>query len=609
MTSIDEAEVAQATPDEEPEQPTRGVRITGRGVLMFGTVGLLIYLIAGPVLVLVFSSFKRTEGTLPFEAISPYTLENYNDVFLSASTYEVLGNTAIYAAGALFLSFAVAIGLAWIVERTDVPLRNTIYILVIAALGIPTVIAGIAWGLLGNPRIGIINVFLRWIFQMEGEGPFNVFSLPGMILIQAITMIPVTFLLVAGAFRAMDASLEEAGVTSGGNFRQTTMRITLPVLAPALLSAFIYQIVTVVESFDIPLIIGLRAGITVLSTRVFLEIQPVGGLPNYGIASTWSILMLVLALGPLVYYQKIIARAERYSTVTGKDYRRKRYALGKWKWVALAAVGAYIFAALILPLSILVWTSLIPFYQVPAFAVGASGAVSLSLSSFDLVSLKAFRELLESPFFLRSLRNTLTVGAVVSVLAMSIGMMTAWIVVRLRTRWTKALDILAYVPHAMPGVIIGTSILLIYLTAPKTFFGFTITPLGTIWIIAIALTTQYISLSTRTMNGSVSQIQVGLEEAGEVSGASQGQILRKILLPLVRPSFINGVLLIFLLSVRNLTLAIILQGSKSVLLSVLIFARWDAGQTEEAAAIGVVMVAFTLVLAILLRRASAAADN
>ena len=589
MTTTDDTEAPQATPTEEPEKKARRTRFTGRGILMFSTVALLIYLIAGPVSVLIFSSFKRTEGTIPFEAASPYSLENYNDVFLSASTYEVLVNTAIYAAGALILSFAVAIALAWIVERTDIPLRNTIYILVIAALGIPTVIAGISWGLLGNPRIGVVNVLTRFIFGMEGEGPFNVFSLPGMIVVQAITMIPVTFLLVTGAFRAMDASLEEAGVVSGGSFRQTTMRVTLPVLAPALLSAFIYQIVTVVESFDIPLVLGLRAGITVLSTRVFLEIRPVGGLPNYGVASTFSILMLILALGPLIYYQRIISRAERYSTVTGKDYRRKRYELGKWKPLALVAVGAYVFAALILPLSILVWTSLIPFYQVP------------SLSALDAVGLKAFRELFASPFVLRSLRNTLIVGAVVSVLAMTIGMMTAWIVVRLRTKWSKALDILAYIPHAMPGVIIGTSILLIYLKVPLPV-------LGTIWIIVIALATQYISLSTRTMNGAVSQIQVQLEEAGEVSGASQGQIMRKILLPLVRPSFINGVLLIFLLSVRNLTLAIILQGSKSVLLSVLIFARWDAGQTEEAAAIGVVMVAFTLVLAVVLRRASAAAD-
>jgi len=589
MTAPEQIDNPQPPGDGESPELKRRVRFTGKGVFITGTVVLLLYLIAGPVFVLVFSSFKRTEGTLPFEGTSPYSLENYSDVFLTSSTYEVLGNTAIYAAGALFVSFAIAIALAWLVERTDIPFRNTIYILVIASLGIPAVIAGISWGLLGNPRIGVVNVFIRWVFGMEGEGPFNVFSLFGMIVVQAITMIPVTFLLVAGAFRAMDASLEEAAVVSGGSFRQTTTRITLPVLAPALLSAFIYQIVTVVESFDIPLVLGLRAGISVLSTQVFLAIRPVGGLPNYGIASTFSILMLLLALGPLIYYQRIISRAERYSTVTGKDYRQKRFALGKWKPLALVGVGGYVFVGLFLPLLILAWTSLIPFYQVP------------SIAALDNVSLKAFGELLESPFFLRSLRNTLLVGAVVSVSAMVIGMMTAWIVVRLRTKWSKALDVLAYIPHAMPGVIIGTSIVLIYLRVP-------IPVKGTIWIIVIALMTQYISLSTRSMNGSISQIQVQLEEAGEVSGASQRQIFQKILLPLVRPSFINGVLLIFLLSIRNLTLALILQSSKSVLLSVLIFTRWDAGQTEETAAIGIVMVAITLGLAVILRRASAVSE-
>jgi iron(III) transport system permease protein len=448
------------------------------------------------------------------------------------------------------------------------------------------VIAGISWGLLGNPRIGVVNVFIRGLFGMEGEGPFNVFSLFGMIVVQAITMVPVTFLLIAGAFRAMDASLEEAGVVSGGSFAQTTRRVTIPVLAPALLSAFIYQIVTVVESFDIPLVLGLRAGISVLSTQVFLEIMPVGGLPNYGVASTFSVLMLVIALGPLIYYQRIIARAERYSTVTGKDYRQKRYSLGKWKPVAIGGVSFYVLLALILPLGILLWTSLIPFYQVP------------SMEALELVSLKAYREMFESPFFLASLKNTLLVGATVAVGTMVIGMMTAWIVIRMSTRWSKSLDVLAYIPHAMPGVIIGTSILLIYLILPIPIHG-------TVWIIVLALATQYISLSTRSMNGSISQIQVSLEEAGEVSGASQGQIFRKILLPLTFPPFVNGMLLIFLLSIRNLTLALILSSPSAVLLSVLIFTRWDAGQTEEAAALGIVMVTITLILAIILRRSQA----
>ncbi len=593
MTTVDEAKQQPPESPDEPKGSRRRFRLTGRGLFIFGTVAVLIYLIVGPLVALFFSSFKRTEGALPFESKAPWSLENYQDVFLSASTYEVLWNTAIYAGAALALSFTIAISLAWLVERTDIPLRNTIYILVIAALGIPAVIAGIAWGLLGNPRIGIINVFLRFIFGMEGEGPFNVFSLFGMIVVQAISMVPVTFLLVAGAFRAMDASLEEASVVSGASFRQTLSRVTLPVLAPALISAFIYQIVTVVESFDIPLIIGLRSGIVVLSTRVYIEIQPRGGLPNYGMAATFAVLMLVLAVGPLIYYQRIIGRSERYSTVTGKDYRQKKYELGRWRVLALIGVGTYVFFALILPLAILVWTSLIPFYQIP------------SVSALEFVSLDAYRDILGSPFFIEAFKNTIIVGAVVAVLTMTLGMLTAWIVVRVRTKWSQALDILAYIPHAMPGVIIGTSILLIYLLLGDVL---PVPIYGSIWIIIIALGTQYTSLSTRTMNGSIAQIQVQLEEAGEVSGASQGQIFRKILLPLTYAPFVNGLLLIFLLSIRNLTLALILGSPSATLLSVLIFTRWDAGQTEQAASIGVVMVLITIVLAIFLRRAQAVSN-
>lgn len=571
--------------DPDAAQKSR-FRITSRGLYIAGTTALLLYLIVGPLGMLIFSSFKRTEGALPFEGIAPYSLENYSDVFLSSSTYNVVWNTAIYAAGALILSFAIAITLAWLVERTDLPFRNTIYTLVIAALGIPAVIAGISWGLLGNPRIGVVNVFLRFVFGMEGEGPFSVFSFWGMILVQAITMVPVTFLLITGAFRAMDASLEEAAVVSGASFKQTVRKVSLPVLAPALFSAFIYQLVTVVESFDIPLVIGLRSGISVLSTRIFLEARPSGGLPNFGIASTFSILLLIAALGPLLYYNRIIARADRFSTVTGKDYRRKRYELGRAKPFAVAGAFIYILLALVLPLLILVWTSLLKFYEVPSW------------DALNRVSLTAYRQLNDGGFFFDALRNTVIVALAVAVGAMLIGVLTAWIVVRTRTRWARALDVLAYIPHAMPGVIIGTSILLIYFFLP-------IEVEGTIWIIVIALSTQYTSLSTRLMNGAISQIQVQLEEAAEVSGANQTQIFRKVLLPLILPPLINGALLIFLLSIRNLTLALILQSPKAILLSVLIIQRWDAGQTEDAAAIGIVMVIITLALSIGLRRASA----
>jgi iron(III) transport system permease protein len=574
-------------PPLEEARPRRGpLRLTGRTWFIISTSVVLMYLILGPLGVLLFSSFKRTDGTLPFEAASPWTMENYRDVFLSAGTYSVLWNTLVFSVGSLVLSFAISIALSWLVERTDLPLRTTVFTLVIASLGIPGVISGIAWTLLLSPRNGVVNIWLRTLFGLSGEGPLNAFTMWGLIGVQAITLVPVTFLLITAAFRAMSAVLEEAGVIAGARFGTVVRRITLPVLAPGLVSALIYQAVTVVESFDIPLIIGLRAGIPVLSTRIFLAVRPPGGLTDFGLASTYSILLLAISVGPLLYYNYIIARSERFTTVTGKDYRQRRYELGRAKPFALAAVLGYLVISFGLPVLVLVWTSLQPYLAVP------------SMAALDRITFSAYEALPGNVFFTKALRNTLLLGVVTALATMVLGLCGAWVVVRTRTMWSRVMDVVAFLPHAFPGIIIGLSVLLIYLVLPVPI-------LGTIWIIVLALVTQGVSLSTRLMGGSVAQIGMELEEAGEICGARWRQVLGRILLPLIFPAFANGLLLIFLMSIKNLTLALILYAPDSVVLSTLIFTRWDAGQTGATAAIGVVMVAITLVLSVGLRRFSA----
>ena len=563
----------------------RGSRISGRMWLILATTALMIYLIVGPLLVLLYSSFRSTDNTLPFEDASSWTLANYAEVFGSRATYEVMGATIIYAAGALALSFVLSTILAWLVERTDVPFRTTIYTVLIASLGIPAVLNGISWGMLLNEKTGALNLFLRLLMPWIEEGPINVYSMTGMIFVQGITMVPVTFLLITAAFRAMDSVLEEASAIAGSRFRTTVRRITLPVLTPALLSALIYQLVTVVESFDIPLVIGLRANELVLSTRIFLAVRPPGSLPDFGLAAGFSILMLVLAAGPLMYYQFVIARSERYSTVSGKDYRQKRYDLGRARPFVAAGVLLYLFVSVGAPILMLMWTSLQPFYAPP------------SMEALSRVGLEAYRTLFDSPTFFLTLRNTLILGVTSSFAAMIIGLSVAWITVRTKTRASRALDILAFLPHAFPGVILALSILLIYLLLP-------VPVLNTIWIIVIALSTQYIALSSRVMSGSVAQIKAELEEAAAVSGARQWATLRRVLLPLVRPAFLNGALLIFLMSIKNLTQALLLYAPDSVVISTLIYQKWDNGRVGETAAIGVMTVLFTLVISVFARRAA-----
>jgi iron(III) transport system permease protein len=321
----------------------------------------------------------------------------------------------------------------------------------------------------------------------------------------------------------------------------------------------------------------------VLSTQIFIESRPAGGLPDFGLAASYSMLLLVLALGPLFVYNRVIGRSERYATISGHSYQPRRVRLGRWKYPAVALSLAFITFSLVLPGLVMLWTSIQPFYAVPS-------PESISRITFD-----AYGEVLGGRSMRTAIVNTLILGFATSFGAMLIGLAVSWVLVRTRSRLRFALDVLAFTPHAMPGVIIGLSILLIYLILPIPVYG-------TIWIIVIALATQYISISTRLMTSGISQVKNELEEAAAVSGAAWWGTIRRIVMPLVAPAFFNGLLLVFLLAIKNLTLALILYEPRSVVLSTLVYNLWDRADTAGTAVVGTIMVTITLVLGIVLRR-------
>lgn len=557
-----------------------------RTVAIIAVVAILVWLVMGPVTMLIASSFRASAGRLPISPGVEWTLDNYVTVLTNPATYSVLWNTFLFAGGSLVVSFALSITFAWLIERTDLPLRGTLFVVIIASIGLPNVIAGIAYALLLNPSNGLINIPLRAVLGMEpgSTGPLNAYTLPGMVFVQGITLVPVTYLLVAAAFRAMDTAMEDAAATSGAPYRTVMRRITLPLLTPALLSALVYQFVTVIESFDIPLVLGLRGGVPVLSTTVFVETQPSGGLPNYGIASSYAILLLILAIGPLLLYNRVLGRGDRYATISGTSYLPRRIRLGAWKVPAIILSLSFILVSFVLPALVMIWTSLQPFYAVP------------SPESIARISLDAYANVFDSPRLHRAIVNTVILGLATGMGAMILGLLVSWILVRTKSRLRYVLDVLAFTPHAMPGVLIGLSILLIYLILPLPVYG-------TIWIIVIALGTQYISIATRLMSSGIAQIKNELEEAGAVSGAPWGAVIRRIVLPLVLPAFLNGFLLVFLLAIKNLTLALILFTPESVVMSTLVWHYWDlSADTASTAVVGTLMVAITLTLSIIIRR-------
>jgi iron(III) transport system permease protein len=576
----------QAPPEQSaPARRRHPRRPSGQGVVNAITVLVLVYLVIGPILMLLLAAFQDTSAGVTIRPPIPWTLANFTGVLGDPRTYQVLGTTLLFAAACLAFSFAVSLVFAWLVERTDLPGRGLIYVLVVAPTGMPGVISAIAWGLLLNPTNGYLNLALRGAFGVGGPGPLNGYTLLGMIFVQGLALVPLTFLLITGSLRNMSASLEDAARTSGAAPWTVLRKVSLPLLRPVLIGAAIYQFVTVIEAVDIPLVLGLPGHVTVFSTQVYRVTHPAFGLPDHGSSSAYGILLLALAVAPLLVYNRIVRRAQDYATVTGKAFRPRRQRLGRWRWAAFTFSLLYALVSFILPLFVLIYASLQPYLG------------QISWASLRQVTLDGYRKTLSSDLFGSSLEHTLIVGLTASLAAMLLSVSLSWISVRSKSRFAWMADTMAFIPHAIPGVVIALAVMLIYLLLPVPLYG-------TIWIIVVAMATQYISLATRLTTGGIAQIQQGLEEAAQASGARPSQVWRHVLLPLLRPVLLNGFLLVFLASIKNLTLPLMLQSSDNVLISTLIWNRWDYGDVTGAAVLSVLLTAVTVTAALVLRRLS-----
>jgi iron(III) transport system permease protein len=583
------SELEAASPVIEPEKrsPSRWTVLLHKarqpqvivGLVMFVILG---YLILYP-LVLVLLSSVRTPGQLPFDQGTTWVFGNYADVVTDPHFGKLLLNTILVSVLSMAISFTISLLLAWLIERTDLPFANASFVLVVTGLGLPGFIVGIAWVILANPTNGLLNELLREIGVGGDRGPLNIYSMAGFVIVQGIVFVPATFLLVAAAFRGMDARLEEAAGVSGAGTFTTLRKITLPLLTPALLGASIFMFITVIESFDIPLTLGLRAGINTLSSQVYLDLHPAVGFPNYAFAGVHGVMLLVLSVVPLIYYNRVISRSEQFATITGRGVQRAKTELGKWKWPAFALVVLYVTLSLFLPTLVMLWTSLQPFYALP------------SAESIKRISLDAYSDALSGGPFTTALRNTVIIVIASGLLAMLIGLVTSWIIVRAKSRAKGVLDVLAFLPHVFPTPVLALSVLLIYIASPLPIYG-------TVWIIVIALATRYVALSTRFMNSGITSIHRELEEAASVSGASWLQVMRKVVLPLVIPSFGNGFVMIALLAINQLAMPLILASSSNGTLSTLVWGRWASGDTAAATALAVVMIAITFTIAMAGRR-------
>jgi len=551
-------------------------RSAGAWLFFFFVVVVLLWLILIPLGQMIVSSFRTGHPVAP----GPFTLKNYLVAYFNPLTYRMIFNTVLFAGAGTAITVSIAVLFAWLIERTDMPLRNLCWSLLLIPMAMPGLLFSIAYVFLLSPRSGIVNVFLRALFGEIGievsEGPINIYSLGGMIFLDGIRGVTTVFLLVVGAFRMMDPALEEASWAAGARNWTTLRRVTLPVLWPALLAAIIYEFSSSMESFEAPLVVGLPGGVYVYSTMIYISTRE--PLPNYGLGATFAVSYILMAVGFAYFYQRAILRqSERFTTVTGKGYRPRIMALGRWRYLALGLFFGYFFIAVALPLGVLIWTSLLPAYQPP------------SMEALAQVSWQNYRLVFNEPQVLRTAWNTVVITLVTATTTVALAFSVSWLVVRTKVRGRFALDGLTFASHAIPGVVVALSFILLYLQPPFRYLGL----YGTVWIISLALITQYVAFASRSTNAAITQIHRELEEAGEVSGAGRLRIIWQITYPLIRPAFIAAWIWVAAHAVRAFSIPLLLASRENRTLAVMLWHYWDEEANQPAAAaLGVVLILF-----------------
>lgn len=552
--------------------PTARRRFSFTTGLLVATVALVAYLVLVPLVLMITASFSDLS---PRGGLQSFTLDNYR-AFLSADTYRLLGNTAMFTAGTLAIAIPVGTGLAWLVERTNVGLRTLAYVLIPIVSVIPGVMVGMAWALILGPRVGVANALVTSLFGGD-DGPFNAYSMAGMVSVEGLRTSSAVFLMMVGFFRGMDPALEDSAALSGAKPSITLRRITLPLATPALLGISAFLVMALIGTFEIPAILGLPGGVEVFSTRIYLATSSTP--TNFGLASSLSSVMIVVAVVGVWMYHRRLADQSHFATVTGKGFRPRRIDLGRMRVVGTAAIVCYALLAVVLPVGVLIWTSLLPFYAPP------------SAAAFSRLTLDGYRTLVGQGDFIEAMQNTLLMVAVVPTVAIALSVVLSWLIVRSRIakRKRRSLDLLALLPHAMPGIVLGFAFLWLYLTLSG------IPIYGTIWLVCLALITSFLAFGTRMTNGAMYQLKLELEEAASVSGAPWFYAMRKVVVPLLLPSIVGAWVFVALYTVRDLPIPLILYSGKSRPMAVLLWDYWQNASLQRAAAMGVAFVVLAVV--------------
>lgn len=502
------------------------------------------------------------------------SLANYEQVFLQQRNYIALWNSIWVSVLATLGATVIGVFTAFLVQRTDLPAKNLWRVLLVLPFAIPPLFSAMGWVQLAGP-VGLLSQGYMSLFDTYTV-PWNIYSPGGIIFVLAVSNYPFVFITVSGALQRMDTSLEEAARTSGAGPWRVMHDITLPLVRPAILGGALLAFVSSIDNFGIPAVLGMRAQFYVLTTRIYEALT----IPNMPLATAMSMLLVGIAMIAMIGFRRAEGRGDRFTVVAGKSVIPNVIRMRRWRPAVIAGLSMLVLVIVILPMIALVLTSFLRFW-------GAD-------LTWANLTIDHYRAVIDSPAARRGIVNSLFLGFAAATILVVATALISYLTVKARVRGAAWLDIAGIIPFALPGSVIGVSMILAWSNPP---LGPTL--YGTIWILLIAYLMRYMAFGLQTTRASLQQIHASLEEAALTSGASRLRTLRDITLPLLRPGMIAGWVLIFISAFNELTVSVLIWTSGSETIGVWIFLMQDSGFTGRASALAALTLPVILVLYLL----------
>jgi iron(III) transport system permease protein len=527
---------------------------------------LLAVMVLMPMAFLVYGSVS----TVPMGRFSAaLTLRYYEQAITTARYLDAAWQTLRLATLSTILATVIGLAMAWLVARSDVPMRRLLHLGVIAPFFLSPFIGALAWGMLLSPKIGLLNHLLTPL----GLDWLSAYSISGIVWVMGLYYAPYVYLFVQSALYNLDSTLEEAAAMSGLGPFNTFFRITLPLVAPAVLSGMLLTLVAAAGQFGVPALLGTPIRLQVMTTYIYdlTNIFP----SRFNLAAALSILLVaVAAIGVIVQHR--LLRGRSFTTVAGKAARPKLIHLGWTRWPVFGLALLLLLMSTVLPLLTLLYVSLVTLYD------GSIDLGSLTLRHYAAI-------LVGNQLARRAILNTIWFSGLAATIAVALAVLISWIVVRTKLWFRGAIDLLVTLPAAIPAVALGLALLWTWVYLPLPIYG-------TMWLLVIGYVTGFLPFAVRAVTSVHRQIDPALEEAVAMVGGGLWTTLRHVTLPLLKPGIAAGWTLLFIIFVRELAISILLYSPGNEVLSVLIYARWVEGDYGVLAAMAMIQVALVAVL-------------